>query len=358
MPIINRIGGGASGGRNWDDGIIKVMAPIGSVITATDGTNTLTAEGHAVSTDTAEYMLWIESDLYGEWTVNWLYTEDGIDYDESQTVNVTDNIVYDVEFVAQVLPEFTYAGTWMLVDDDYRWENPDSSHVIATNSAPIPTRTNVKNWCLRLLSGSNTNLNFSALGSAKSGIDVFIVAGGGSGGKGTGTGTNHTGGGGAGGKTGTYRGVSVNTGTDYPITIGGGSGNTTAFGHTATAGTAGGGASSYSNAGGNGGSGGGGSGSLGGTNGANGGGNGGTGQGTTTREFEDSTRSIYAGGGSGGGNNGAADASAGKGETGSMNHTSGVANTGGGGGGGKEFSGEHQGRSGGSGIVVIRNRRA
>lgn len=92
--------------------------------------------------------------------------------------------------------------------------------------------------------------------------------------------------------------------------------------------------------------------------------NGGTGQGTTTREFGESTGDLYAAGGGGceyntaqqfgglgGGGNGAVTAS-------SIPSTAGIENTGSGGGGagaGNLFGGS---TAGGSGILIIRNHRA
>ena len=91
----------------------------------------------------------------------------------------------------------------------------------------------------------------------------------------------------------------------------------------------------------------------GGTNGGNGNagadgvsnGTAGNGQGTTTREFGETTGTLYSGGGAGGGGNG--------GDV-SGNSSAGEANTGGGGGGGIW---NNYGSSGGSGVVVIRNTR-
>lgn len=109
-----------------------------------------------------------------------------------------------------------------------------------------------------------------------------------------------------------------------------------------------------------GGSGGGGfSGGNGGTNGGSGSkgseGQGGAGQGTTTREFGESTGQIYAGGGGGSGGK-AGDDTAGAGQ-GSYSATlsNGEANTGGGGGGVNYSAGGFS--SGGSGIVILRNHR-
>ena len=135
-------------------------------------------------------------------------------------------------------------------------------------------------------------------------------------------------------------------GTSYSIEIGSGGtigesvgngtagGNTSAFSATANGGSGGGGVLSPS--GGNGGSGGGAKDANGGIDGANGSSagdySGGTGQGTTTREFGESTGDLYASGGSGVSSGAAA----------------GADNTGDGG---------DRSKAGGSGIVVIRKHK-
>lgn len=222
-------------------------------------------------------------------------------------------------------------------------------------------------WYIYLLSvGTHT----FTMTYAKSGVEVFLVGGGGGGGGGW----THGADGGGGGYTTTGRNISINAGQAYPITIGaggaggaggggqaagstiGGTGGTSsAFGYSASGGIGGweyGGNPAYfvPSAGGSGG--GAGAGGAGGSNGSNGGnGNkggtavaGGKGQGTTTREFGESSRTLYSGGGGG---NGAAGGAGGGGSGG----VSGSANTGGGGGGGG-LNG--YGGNGGSGIVVIR----
>jgi hypothetical protein len=239
------------------------------------------------------------------------------------------------------LPEFTYTGTYTLIDDGN------------------------KNWRIKFLtSGTLTPLKDMT-------IDVFLVGGGSSGKKTTYSGYNMAGG--AGGYTRTVNSIVLLANSSYQIVIGAGGqritsgagpnaggykgGDTSAFSYVAFGGDGGAVASTRDNDGGFGGSGGGASGkgsstANGGSDGANGSsasfGNGGTGQGTSTREFGEATGDLYAGGGGsygasggpGGGANGGQDA---------------MANTGGGGGGGT--SGNAAG-AGGSGIVVIRNHRA
>ena len=199
------------------------------------------------------------------------------------------------------VPKFTYTGTYEYIDDG-------------------------GNWRIKFLSSGV----FTLLKAMT--IDVFLVGAGG-GGK-----SDSVSGGGGGGYTKTEKSVAIAKNAKYTIEIGvsGESingGNTSAFGVTAEGGKKGG--SSFGN-GGNGGSGGGGFKAAGGIDGANGGTSGpyrgGTGQGTTTREFGESTGDLYASGGSGV----------------ASGATAGADNTGDGGG---------TEKAGGSGIVVIRNAR-
>jgi hypothetical protein len=178
-------------------------------------------------------------------------------------------------------------------------------------------------------------------------VDAFLVGGGG--------GNNY--GGGGGGYTLTHSSIALTGGTGYPIVVGAGGASeadgaaSTGFTYTANgghyglefnggAGGSGGGASSgnYEVAGGSGGS----NGTNGGTTGS---GSGGAGQGTTTKEFGETTGDLYGGGG--GGYDGGSGGTGGGGTS-----VNGTANTGGGAG-GSNFA-----RSGGSGIVIIRNHRA
>ena len=222
------------------------------------------------------------------------------------------------------LPEFTYTGTYQFIDDGD------------------------KNWRIKFLTSGT--LNFSRLGNAADGIDVFCVGAGGGG--------NtidifvYSGGGGGGYTLTGYHQPSKST--NYAIVIGAGGsttkqgGSSSAFGLSAAGGY---GATEPSNAAvysGKGGSGGAGGSANAGNDGGNGGNYsgaggtnyGGSGQGTTTREFGETTGQVYAGGGA---YNGSAGTGGGK------NNVAGTANTGGGGG---------RNKSGGSGIVIIRNHRS
>lgn len=244
------------------------------------------------------------------------------------------------------LPEFTYTGNYSFVDDGE------------------------KNWRIKFLTSGV--LTFTKLGNAKNGIDVFLVGGGCAGGSGSWDANNGYGKAGSGGYTKTQKGVQTTANTAYNIIVGAGGqsafasgGDSSAFSVIAAGGTKLGG-----------GSGGGAYGNNQVNNGGSDGGNGdpqsstnigtdsygspGKGQGTTTREFGESTGDLYAGGGGAGGN-GSAQATGGSGGGGNgawsgNQPTSGADNTGGGGGG--MYYGLTTLGKGGSGIVVIRNSRS
>ena len=227
-------------------------------------------------------------------------------------------------------------------------------------------------------------------------IDVFMVGGGSSGNSGRTTQPDSDAdgsGGGAGGYTKTLLNIIPRARQGYQVIIGSGGaeqtsnlsfgnagGTTSAFGSSVSGGAP---KTTARNVGGDGGSGGGQGGAraastqagrAGGVDGGNGGyydaaGSGGTGQGTTTREFGESTGKLYAGGGGGGSSNytvvGSTNGGNGGGGGGgngagySANATAGTPNTGGGGGGGagKTTSSSLErgvGAAGGSGIVCIR----
>lgn len=247
---------------------------------------------------------------------------------------------------ASAKPTYTYTGSSTLIDDGSG------------------------NWRIKFLTSGT--LTFTNLGTASSGIDVFLVGGGG--------GAGPHGGGGGGGYTATYKSITVATSQSYAIVVGtggvgvkgdnvpGDGGTSSAFSKSAAGGKAGGRlvSSAYGGAGG---SGGGAScaklgladtsGVVGGSNGSDGGStshwSGGKGQGTTTREFGESSGTLYSGGGGGycgtGGSGGGGSAAT----VMNTNGVSGTTNTGGGGGAGKGSN--ISGGSGGSGIVVIRNHR-
>ena len=212
------------------------------------------------------------------------------------------------------------------------------------------------NWRIKLTSSGM--LTCSAAGA----IDIFCV-GGGAGGYAA------WGGGGGGGRTYTCLNTALTAGQSIAVTIGaggaaGGNGGTTSFGALASASGGDAPTSNASGRGGDGGSGGGaagngGAGSGGGAGGSDGGNGatvsattGGTGQGTTTREFGEPGGTLYAGGGAGNGEYAAAGGSGGGGSSSTGYHTAGNPGTVNTGGGGASLAG-----TGGSGIIVIRNKR-
>lgn len=240
--------------------------------------------------------------------------------------------------VQSYLPVYTYTGQHQLINDGNF------------------------NWRLKLLTSGT--LTFSHLGSAAGkGGQAFLVGGGGGGWYGP-----SQGGGGGGGYTATSD-VSLAIGTAYSIVIGAGGnqvdgGDTKAMGITASGGKRGGPAGYCA-----GGSGGGYASGEGGSDGSNGAGwngdtsgGGGIGQHTTTREFGESGGTLYAGGGGGGRADrnppGSAPGGAGGGGHGGWGGAPTAAAAGGtntGGGGGGNYSGDPG--AGGSGIVIIRNKR-
>lgn len=244
---------------------------------------------------------------------------------EQKTIKVWQNNQW-VEVTT--VPEFEYDGTYDLsVDGD--------------------------NWKIKFLDSGT--LTFKALNSAKNGVEAFLVGGGGSGAS-----SNGTGGAGGGGGYTTTTELILNTGIEYLISIGGSNGTTSAFGISAANGSAGSGASGGAGTG-KGGSGG----SVGPTIGSGSevyvgqGGAGGAG-GAGVYAFNDTTDIQYGGGGGGGGGTsngtGGAGGASGGGRGGNESSgTAGTANTGGGGGGGGGWY--KGGAAGGSGIVIIRNKR-
>ena len=251
------------------------------------------------------------------------YIKATLNGDEAVTsYTITEYGVYRINMVYRPIPEFTYSGTYEVVEDD---------------DTIISDIANYKgNWKIRFLTSGT--LSFSNLYEAVNGIDVFLVGGGAGSSEKT-----------AGGYTLTSTINDLSTGTDYTITIGAGTtgntdgGNSSAFGETANGGKHGyvTGSGPWKCYGGNGGSGG----SLSAASaidGANGNAGTpgtsvsyyiGTGQGTTTREFGESTGKLYA-------------------TSGGNNHTGNRANNTG------DGAFNSTGAVGGSGIVIIRNTRS
>lgn len=320
-------GFGASGGSPNKSTII-VTAPTGSTVTCKMGSTTKTA--------TEKSGVWTFGGLdLGTWTITSTKGGDSA----TQDVVITRLTVEYVTIVYRITPEFAYTGDYEIVDDS---DNPISDFASWKN-----------NWKIRFLTSGT--LTFTKLNGWNGQLDVFLVGGGGAGGNGVWANgyvqPDQRGGGAGAGYTMTKTGVSVTINTPYSINIGAGAaapwtdpkengsagGDTSAFSFTAK-----GGGAPQGGSGANGGSGGGNSGHEGATDGG-GGTNAGAGQGTTTREFGESTGKLYATGGSG------------------VSKKNGQANTGDGGSGGKytetQPGNTASGGSGGSGIVIVRNAR-
>lgn len=339
--IINMSGAGAPGK------VVTVHVPpeVGATVTCTNGKKTLSA----VTDGSCNAVFKLAK---GAWTVS--AAKSGVS--KTANVNVTDNCT--LELSLEQIPVFTYTGEYAIVDDSYN--QIDST---------------LGNWKIRFLTSGT--LMFTKLNGAEAGIDVFLVGGGGSGANGCeeSDGTYRSTYGGGGGYTNTVRGVRISTNTDYAITVGAGGasassisqsgyngGSTSAFGATANGGEGAVGftGSSWTGHGGNGGSGGGGSGGSGGSDGGNGSGDSfGTGQGATTREFGEAGGNLYSGGGGGAvnGAGGAGGGGAGCPTASGSNGVDGTANTGGGGGAGSRLTSPTHSGAGGTGIVIIRNKR-
>lgn len=337
-------GGGSASGVG---GMLTVTAPAGVTVTLAKDDKTKTK---IAGSDGIAVFKGLEA---GDWVVT---ITDGT-RTATKTVTVTTDYATAISF--NKIPEFTYTGDYEIVND-----------------ADEPIATTQGNWKIRFLTSGA--LMFTKLNGAEAGIDVFLVGGGGSGANGCeeSDGTYRITCGGGGGYTKTVRSVRISTNTDYAITVGAGGasasaisqsgnngGSTSAFGATANGGEGAVGftGSSQNSHGGNGGSGGGGSKGNGGSNGADGSGeNHGTGQKTTTREFGEAGGNLYSGGGGGAvnGAGGAGGGGAGCPTASGSNGVDGTANTGGGGGAGSrlKYPSTHSG-AGGSGIVIIRNKR-
>lgn len=320
--MIGRVntGGGGTGGT------LTVTAPANVTVTVSkDGKSKIKDSG-------TSGVVVFKGLASGTWTVT--ITGDG----KTAQKNVVITTDYSTAISFNTIPEFTYTGDYEIVND-----------------SDEPITVSEGNWKIRFLTSGT--LTFTNLNGAENGIDVFLVGGGGGSWYGTWGGDKNPqfvpSAAAGGGYTTTKKNISVTVGTQYIISIGAGGlggtqnsngsgkngGNTTAFGATANGGKTG----TVKTKGGDGGSGGAGyGGGSGGVDGADGSSGqysewaGGKGQGTTTREFAESTGKLYSTGGS-------------------VNKSTEVsANTGDG---GNHGSASENGHTGASGIVVIRNAR-
>lgn len=323
---------------------IAVTYPAGSTCTCSNGATTLTAP------DTSGSCTFIVTGT-GIWSV---YCSDGDNYATQDVEILHDGQTVTAELSYGALPAFTYTGDYALkTAADYGLSGDYDVLALLTSGT------------------LNFTSNFDA--------DAFLVGAGG-GGSGHGAISWDAGAGGGGGYTKTSR-LSISGPLTATIGVGGsgvytgtgGQGGNTSIGNISAAGGNGG-----AIAGGNGGSGGGAegrdangaqAGGAGGSNGSNGYTNttyaGGAGQGTTTRAFGEDTATLFAGGGGGGsvigtggaGGDGGGGAGGAQVPYGGSPGNAGAVNTGGGGGGagGSTASSATQyGGAGGSGIILIR----
>ena len=301
-------GFGASGGGTG--GTLTVTAPANVTVAVSKDGKTKTKNSGTSG------VVVFKGLVSGTWTVT--ITGDG----KTAQKNVVITTDYSTAISFNTIPEFTYTGDYEIVND-----------------SDEPITVSQDNWKIRFLTSGT--LTFTNLNGAEGGIDVFLVGGGAKGLNGTAPSNEYYGSGGGGGYTSTKRGISVQANISYTITVGAESGNTSAFNTTAK------GASGIN--GGSGGAGGfwNGLGGViyGGQDGANGNRHsgieslsGGTGQGTTTREFGESSGRLYSTGGA------------------ANRFANATENTGNGGDGGRAGV-SSPGYAGGSGIVIIRNAR-
>ena len=230
----------------------------------------------------------------------------------------------------------SYAISAPIMGVDFTWDGGD-------NTCQVIDEGN-GNWQMRFLSSGNLKFLSNRL------TDVFLVGGGGSGAT-----VDHNSWsallGGGGGYTQTTKSVVLVAETVYPIVVGAGAtaadkqaGTSSAFGASAAGGFSGGESNTSAGHGGSGGASGSGSYNsvsyyAGGTDGADGTGHTSSGQGTTTREFGESTGALYSTGGS----------------SGSSSHGINAPSPNTGDGGGAIYSSTRL--PGASGIVIIRNHR-
>ena len=266
-------GFGASGGTG---GTLTVTAPANVTVTISKDGKTKTKNSGTSG------VVVFKGLASGTWTVT--ITSDG----KTAQKNIVVTTDYSTAISFSTIPEFTYTGDYEIVND-----------------SDEPITVSQGNWKIRFLTSGT--LTFTNLNGAEGGIDVFLVGGGGN----SGTGGELTDGGSGGGAYNVKNyNVQVNTNTTYPITVGAGSGKTSAFGYTAKAGETG-----KSNLG-------------------------------DINEYKPVDRTTYEFNATTGNKYGQA------GRTGSGNA---AANTGNGGGGIKNANGKHS--TGGSGIVIVRNAR-
>ena len=167
-------------------------------------------------------------------------SSDGVKITSGTTVTKTSNhTLYARWEPVHTLPIFTYTKKFQLVTDKDTIIDEGSNRKVVIPDAYLDYQGN---WKIRLL--ETGKLTFHELRSAANGVDTFIVGGGGNGGTAYGKqagnhGYSAGGAGGGGGELVLVKGVSVTT-TSYDITIGGAANKSVAFGYTANPGSVGG----------------------------------------------------------------------------------------------------------------------
>ena len=269
------------------------------------------------------------------------------DYSSKTTSISSSGQTASVSLAFNAIPAFTYGGSCKIVDD--------SGNTISSTTG---------NWNIRFL--TTGVLKFTELNGAREGVDVFVLGGGGNGGHSIiDSGTQQAGmlfasggGGGGGGYRETAFNAKVSANTNYTITIGGAGGTSSGFGVSASGGGNGGNAANANAMDGVG------QGGTGGSNGGNGAATGAApGKGVDgSYAFYGNTGSRYGPGGGGGYGynyyNGSGGAASGGADGGGSSASNATTNSGGGGGGGSQSASKtYSPGSGGSGIVIIRNKR-
>lgn len=127
---------------------------------------------------------------------------------DSDLASESDHTLYAKWERACSVPTFTYTGNYEIVDDN---------NTIITDAG-----TYTGNWKIRFLSSGTLNVSDLGCSSATEGIDAFIVGGGGNGATGSDyIGNNDYGGGGGGGGAAiTVKKMSISENTEYSITVG------------------------------------------------------------------------------------------------------------------------------------------
>lgn len=97
--MVGRTNVGGGGGASWDNAVIHIYAPAGSVITASKGGVTKPVKEHIVIGQASEYFHYIKPADFGEWTIHATQSAFG---ETSESVSATENVEYIVRFNSHV----------------------------------------------------------------------------------------------------------------------------------------------------------------------------------------------------------------------------------------------------------------